>query len=73
MTFGEQYYLTTSNPLRRLLRNLRLLSYIAFLFWTWLIVGGRVRRARRRAENIGEKLYIDDLAGGDIMGKHEKD
>lgn len=71
MTFGEQFYLTTNNPVRRFVRNLSLLRYIAFLFWTWLILGGRVRRARRRAEQTGEKLYIDKLASGDIMGKYE--
>lgn len=72
MTFGEQFYLTTRNPLRRLVRNIELLSYIAFLIWTWLVVGGRVRRARRRAERMGNQLHIDDLADGGLMGKYEE-
>ena len=72
MTFGEQFYLTTRNPLRRLVRNIELLGYIAFLIWTWLIVGGQVRRARRRAERNGDPFYIDDLADGGLMGKHEE-
>ena len=70
MSFGEQFYLTTSNPLRRLLRNLRLLAYIAFLAWTWLIVGGRVRRACRRAQQGSDPFVLDELADGEVLGKH---
>jgi hypothetical protein len=70
VSFGEQFYLTTASPGPRLRRNLRLLSYIAFLLWTWLVVGGRVRRACRRARSGGEPFVVDELAGGKVLGKH---
>jgi len=70
MSFGESFYLTTSSPWKRLLRNLRLLGYICFLIWTWLVVGGRVRRACRTARDTGQPYYIDELASGEILGKH---
>lgn len=70
MTFGEEFYLTTRSPWRRLQRNLRLLAYIAFLAWTWLTVGGRVRRACRQARRSGQPYYVDELASGEIVGKY---
>lgn len=69
MTFGEEFYLTTRNPWRRFVRNLRLLRYMALLAWTWLVLGGRVRRACRKARRTGKPFYIDELAGGEILGK----
>lgn len=70
MSFGEEFYLTTPNPWRRLRRNLRLLGYIGFMAWVWLIVGGRVRRARRKALRSGQPYYVDELASGELLGKH---
>ena len=72
MTFGEQFYLTTRSPGRVAWRNLRLLGYIVFLIWTWLTLGGRVRRAKRHAEKTGEKFCIDHLASGHMLRKHEE-
>ena len=69
MTFGEEFYLTTHNPWRRLVRNLRLLRYMALLAWAWLVLGGRVRRACREARRTGKPFYIDELAGSEILGK----
>ena len=64
-TFQERYYLGTGGPGRRLWRDLRLLAYVAALGWRWLIVGGRVRRAYRRALRTGRPWYIDHLAERD--------
>ncbi len=71
MTFGEEFYLTTRNPWRCLVRNLRLLRYIALLTWTWLVLGGRVRRACRKVRRTGKPYFIDELASGNILGKRE--
>ena len=70
MSFGEQFYLTTRDPWRRFLRNARLLGYMFFIAWTWLVLGGRVRRACRQASRSGRPYYIDELASGEILGKH---
>jgi len=70
VSFGEAFYLTTRNPWRRLERNLRLLGYVAFMVWTWLVLGGRVRRARRRALRSGRPYYVDELASGELLRKH---
>ncbi len=70
MSFGEEFYLTTRSPWRRLRRNLRLLGYIAFMAWAWLRLGGRVRRARRKALRTGQPFCIDELASGELLGKH---
>ena len=73
MSFGEEFYLTTRNPWRRLRRNLRLLGYIGFMAWVWLIVGGRVRRARRKALRGGQPYYVDELGSGQRFEMHVED
>ncbi len=70
VSFGESFYLTTRNPWRRLLRNVRLLGYILFLGWTWLVLGGRVRRACQEAARSGEPYFVDELGSAEILGKH---
>ncbi len=61
-TFQQRYYLTTTNPLRRLLRNADLLIYIFRAIWAWLFLGGRLRRAHRLAIKSGQPMDIDFLA-----------
>ncbi|MGH6629059.1 MAG: hypothetical protein ACREB3_04935, partial [Burkholderiales bacterium] len=70
VSFGEDFYLTTANPWRRFKRNVRLLVYLLSLTWTWLVVGDRVRRACRTARRTGRPFYLDELAGGEMLGKH---
>ena len=60
-TFQEDFYLETSNPLRRLWRNLRLFGYVLRVLWLWAVLGGRVRRAVRRAGKAGDPFFIDSL------------
>ncbi len=63
-SFQEDFYLETSSPLRRLWRNLRLFGYVLRVVWFWVVLGGRVRRAVRRARRAGkagEPLFIDSL------------
>jgi hypothetical protein len=61
-TFQQRYYLTTTNPLRRLVRNADLLVYILRVIWTWAVRGGQVRRAHQRALKSGQPMEIDFLA-----------
>jgi hypothetical protein len=70
MTFGERFYLTTRDPWRRLLRNVRLLGYIASLIWKWLVLGSRVRRACSKARRTGTPYFIDELGSQGISAKH---
>jgi hypothetical protein len=60
-SFQEDFYLETSNPLRRLCRNVRLIGYILQVAFLWLVEGGRVRRAILRARETAEPFEIDDL------------
>ena len=70
VSFGEEFYLTTASPWQRCLRNVRLLAYLIFLVRTWLVIGGRIRRAHRAAQQTGQPFYLDELASGEIYGKH---
>jgi len=60
-TFQEDFYLETPSVLRRLWRNVRLFGYVLYVVWFWLVLGGRVRRAVRKAERSGEPFVIDSL------------
>jgi len=60
-SFQKDFYLETSNPLRRLSRNVRLIGYILQVVFLWLVAGGRVRRAVAKARETGATLEIDDL------------
>ena len=63
-SFQEDFYLETSNPLRRLWRNVRLFGYVLQIVWFWAVRGGRVRRAVRSAGQTGkagDPFFIDSL------------
>jgi hypothetical protein len=64
-TFQDRYYLRKAGPLRRLLRDVRLLTYIAGIALRWLVVGTWVRLAYRRAVRTGRPYFIDHLAERD--------
>jgi len=64
-TFQRAYYLRTDRLGPRLWRDLRLAGYLARVALAWLVRGGRVRRAHRRALESGRSFYIDDLAERD--------
>ncbi len=65
-TFQERYYLRDPSPVKRLYRNIRLLGYVARVAWTWLVLGGKVRRRYRKAEARGDRYQIDFLADLDL-------
>jgi len=63
-SFQEDFYLETPSPLRRLWRNVRLLAYVLQIVWVWAVLGGRVRRAVRRAsqpDQADDPFVIDSL------------
>jgi len=64
-TFQESYYLQTDRLAPRLWRNLRLAGYLIRVALVWLVRGGWVRRAHRRALETGRPYYIDHLAERD--------
>ena len=60
-TFAELYYLEEATPWRRLVRNLRLLKFIAWNIWMWATIGRKVRAAYRRSCAEGNPYYVDHL------------
>lgn len=60
-SFQEDYYLETAGLSRRLWRNVRLVGYVVRVVWFWLVLGGRIRRAVRKAARTGEPFIIDSL------------
>lgn len=64
-SFQEAYYLRTDRLAPRLWRDVRLAGYLARVALVWLVRGGRVRRAHRRAIETGRPYYIDHLAERD--------
>lgn len=62
-TIDESFHLTTRSRWARFQRDLRLVRFLMILSWRWIVAGGRVRRAYRRAVKKGETLPIDVLSG----------
>jgi len=62
----DRFYVSEPSRVRRLVRDLRLAGYIMGLVWTWVVTGGRVRRAYRRCERDGQTYVIDRLADFDV-------
>ncbi len=48
----------------RLARDWFVARYIWRIFWLWLTVGGKLRRAKRAAAREGRVLPIDRVMGG---------
>jgi hypothetical protein len=63
-TFEDRYYLGDATWQRRLWRDLRIIGGSARFLWTWLTLGGRMRRALRGAEREQRVLNLEDLMGG---------
>ena len=49
----------------RLKRNLRILVYLANLYYRWLVFGGRIRRAWRLADKSGQPFVLEEILGMD--------
>jgi hypothetical protein len=48
----------------RMGRDLFVAGYIWRIFWLWLTVGRKLRRAKRAAAREGRVLHIDKVMGG---------
>ena len=67
-TIDERFHLFERGWRRRVKRDLRLLRFLATIMVGWIVGGGKVRKAYRRAVASGDTLYIDRLAG---RGKYD--
>lgn len=62
-TLDERFHLHRDSAWSRLFRDVRLLGFLATVAYTWIVSGGRVRRAYAKAVERNETLYIDHLGG----------
>ena len=64
-TSSEKYFRLYENDWRkRLARDWWVFKYLLRIFWLWFTVGGKLRRAKRRAAREGRVFQIDRIAGG---------
>ena len=63
-TSEQQFRLYENSLAKRLKRDWFVFRYLFRIYWLWLTVGGKMRRAKRRAVRTGEVFYIDHIAGG---------
>jgi len=47
----------------RFKRNIRIFIYLAKLYYRWLVLGGRIRKAWRQADKTGEPFVLEDILG----------
>jgi hypothetical protein len=67
-TIDERFHVFQGGWRARLARDIRLLRFMATIMWQWIVGGGKVRKAYRRAVAEHETFYIDRLAG---RGKYD--
>jgi hypothetical protein len=67
-TIDERFHVFEGGWRARLARDVRLLRFLATIMFGWIVGGGRVRKAYRRAVAAHETLYIDRLSG---RGKYD--
>ncbi len=63
-TSEKQFRLYERGFVTRLKRDWFVFRYLLRIWWLWLTVGGKLRRAKRRAAATGEVFHIDHIAGG---------
>ena len=63
-TSEKQFRLYEPGLRKRLARDWFVARYIWRIFWLWMTVGGKLRRAKRDAAKEGRVLYIDKVMGG---------
>ena len=63
-TSERQFRLYQPGWRRWIARDWFVLRYLLRITWLWLTVGGRLRRAKRRAQRLGRVFYIDRVIGG---------
>ncbi len=67
-TLDERFHVFEGGWRQRLKRDLRLLRFLGIIMFGWIVGGGKVRKAHRRAVATGETFYIDRLSG---RGKYD--
>lgn len=63
-TSEKQFRLYEPGLGKRLARDVWVFKYLWRIFWMWLTVGGKLRRAKRQAAKEGRVLYLDEIMGG---------
>ena len=63
-TSERQFRLYERGLGKRLARDWFVLRYLWRIFWLWLTVGGKLRRAKRAAAREGRVLHLDRIMGG---------
>jgi len=63
-TSEQQFRLYERNLIKQIKRDWFVFRYLLRIWWLWFTVGGRLRKAKRRAAANGEVFYIDHIAGG---------
>ena len=60
----KQFRVYTPGWRARLARDWFVARYIWRIFWLWLTVGGKLRKAKRAAAREGRVLPVDRVMGG---------
>lgn len=67
-TIDERFHLRETGWRHRVARDVRLLRFLGTLMFGWIVGGGKVRKAYRRAVAAHQTFYIDRLSG---RGKYD--
>lgn len=59
----KQFRVYEDDWLSRFKRDIRILVYLSKLFYRWLVFGGRLRRAWRRADKTGQPFSLEEIVG----------
>jgi hypothetical protein len=56
----DKQFMVKASLWERLRRDIRLLRRMARMLWTYIWIGGRIRRAYRAKEAAGEVYWVDE-------------
>ena len=62
-SFEEKFIRHKPTPWERLKRDIQLVIDSLLFLFTWVVLGGRIRRAVRRAQQDKSKIKLEDYLG----------